>query len=66
MTVANARDLAVAVPAGRHRVELAWDRGPFRRGVAIQAAAFLAALGVAIATGFAAIRARRASPARGA
>ncbi len=66
VTVANARDLAVAVPAGRHRVELAWDRGPFRRGVAIQAAAFLAALGVAIATGFAAIRARRVSPARGA
>ena len=49
VTVANARDLAVEVPAGRHRVEIAYDRGPFRRGVAIQAAAFLAALGVAVA-----------------
>ena len=44
VTVANARDLAVAVPAGRHRVEIEYDRRPFRRGVAIQAAALLAAL----------------------
>ncbi len=50
VTVANARDLAVAVPAGRHRVEMEYDRGPFRKGVAIQAVAFLAALGVAVAT----------------
>jgi len=49
VTVANARDLAVEVSAGKHRVEIAYDRGPFRRGVAIQAAAFLAALGVAVA-----------------
>jgi hypothetical protein len=48
--VANARDLAVAVPAGRHRVEIAYDRAPFRLGVALQAAGFLAALGVAAAT----------------
>jgi hypothetical protein len=41
--VANARDLAVPVSAGRHRVEIAYDRGPFRRGVALQAAALLAA-----------------------
>ncbi len=41
--VANARDLAVAVSAGRHRVELEYDRGPFRLGVAVQAAALLAA-----------------------
>jgi hypothetical protein len=40
--VANARDLAVAVPAGTHRVEFEYDRSPFRRGVALQAAAFLA------------------------
>ena len=39
--VANARDLAVAVPPGRHRVSFAWDRAPFHRGVALQAAAFL-------------------------
>ncbi len=64
VTVANARDLAVAVPAGRHRVELAYDRGPFRRGVALQATAFLAALAVAVTTS---LRARRAAaPARGA
>jgi hypothetical protein len=64
LTVANARDLAVAVPAGRHKVEIAYDRAPFRRGVAIQAAAFLAALSVAVA---AALRGRRpALPARGA
>jgi hypothetical protein len=49
VTVANARDLAVAVPAGRHRVEIAYDRGPFRRGVAIQAAALALALAVAAA-----------------
>ncbi len=48
--VANARDLAVAVPAGRHRVEIAYDRAPFRLGVALQAAAVLIALGVAVAT----------------
>lgn len=39
--VANARELAVAVPAGVHRVEFAWDASPFRRGVALQAAALL-------------------------
>ncbi len=53
--VANARDLAVAVPAGRHRVEIEYDRRPFRRGVAIQAAALLSALAAAVA-------ARRWSP----
>ena len=46
--VANARDLAVAVPAGRHRVEFLYDREPFHRGVILQAAAFLALL---LATG---------------
>jgi len=39
--VANARDLAVRVPAGRHSVSFAWDRAPFHRGVLLQAAAFL-------------------------
>lgn len=47
VAVANARDLAVAVPPGRHRVELSWDPTPFRRGVAWQAAAFLVAAAVA-------------------
>lgn len=37
--VANARDLAVAVPAGRHRVAFAWDRASFDRGALFQAAA---------------------------
>jgi len=45
--VANARDLAVAVPAGRHVVEIAWDRSPFRTGVALQAAGLVAALAAA-------------------
>ena len=43
VVVANARDLAVAVPAGKHRVALAWDAAPFRRGVAVQALALAAA-----------------------
>ncbi len=46
--VANGRDLAVAVPAGSHRVEIAYDRRPFRWGVGIQAAALLAAVAVAL------------------
>ena len=49
VVVANARDLAVPVPAGRHRVELAYDAAPFRRGVALQAAAFAAAAALAVA-----------------
>jgi hypothetical protein len=47
--VANARDLAVAVPAGTHSIELEYDRAPFRAGVALQAAGFLLAAGLAIA-----------------
>jgi hypothetical protein len=47
--VANARELAIPVPAGRHRVEVAWDRRPFRTGVAVQAGAFAIALAAAIA-----------------
>jgi hypothetical protein len=39
--LANGRDLAVAVPPGRHRVELWWDENPFRRGVILQAAGAL-------------------------
>jgi hypothetical protein len=41
--VANARDLAVAVPSGAHTVEFEFDRRPFRLGVALQALALLAA-----------------------
>ena len=46
--VANGRDLAVAVPGGRHRVAIEYDRRPFRWGVGIQAAALLAAAAVAL------------------
>jgi hypothetical protein len=46
--VANARDLAVAVPAGSHRVRFAWDRAPWFRGLALQAAAFLGLIGLAL------------------
>jgi type IV secretory pathway TrbF-like protein len=48
--VANARDVAVALPAGRHVFEIAWDRRPFHRGVVAQGAALAAALVVALAT----------------
>ena len=50
VVVANARDLAVAVPAGRHRVEFEYDPAPFRRGVALEAAALLAAAAIAAGT----------------
>ncbi|MGH9317618.1 MAG: hypothetical protein ACRD1P_10985 [Thermoanaerobaculia bacterium] len=42
--VANARDLAVAVGPGQHRVTFQYDRMPLCRGVALQAAAFAALL----------------------
>jgi hypothetical protein len=46
--VANGRDLAVAVAAGRHRVEFEYDPRPFRIGVSIQACAALLFLGLAV------------------
>lgn len=46
--VANGRDLAVAVGPGRHEVEIRYDGAPFRRGVALQAAALLAAAAAAL------------------
>ncbi len=51
--VANARDLAVAVPGGSHRLEIHWDDAPFRRGVILQAAVllFLLVIGVLAARG---------------
>ncbi|HEY6050887.1 MAG TPA: hypothetical protein VIZ58_06535, partial [Thermoanaerobaculia bacterium] len=49
--VANARDLAVEIPAGRHTFEFSWDRSPFHRGVIWQTAALLLALGIALWTG---------------
>ena len=39
--VGNARDLAVAVPAGAHHVAFWYDRAPFHRGVFLQGATFL-------------------------
>jgi len=56
VVVANARDLGVAVPAGKHRIEFEYDRSPFRLGVALQAAAFLIA---ALAAGATALPASR-------
>ena len=46
--LANGRDLAVAVPAGRHRLEIAWSPRGFRAGAALQAAALLAAFAIAV------------------
>jgi hypothetical protein len=45
--LANGRDLAVAVPAGRHRVDIVWNPDTFRWGVALQAGALLAAVALA-------------------
>ena len=45
--VANGRDVGVAVPAGRHEIEIEWDRSPFRRGVVLQAAGLVVALAAA-------------------
>ncbi len=39
--VGNARELAVAVPPGTHRVAFWYNRRPFHRGVFLQGAAFL-------------------------
>jgi hypothetical protein len=39
--VANARELAVAVPEGEHHVDFRWDTGPFVRGVILQGAALI-------------------------
>jgi hypothetical protein len=44
IVLANGRDLAVAVPAGRHSVRFEYDRAPFTLGVVIQAAIFLSVL----------------------
>jgi hypothetical protein len=54
--LANGRDIAVEVPAGRHRVEVAWNPHTFRLGVGLQAAALLFALAV-VAISLAAYRA---------
>lgn len=60
--LANGRDLAIALSAGRHRVEIFWSRTPFRSGVGLQLLALVSAL--AIAATELARRPRRASPIR--
>ena len=45
--LANGRDLAVAMPAGRHRVEIFWNPAPFRSAVGLQLLAILLALALA-------------------
>jgi hypothetical protein len=47
--LANGRDLAVALPAGRHHVEISWSAAPFRSGVAVQLLALVSALAMGIA-----------------
>jgi hypothetical protein len=46
--LANGRDVAIAVPAGRHRLRVFWNPDMFRSGVALQAGALLA-IGLAAA-----------------
>jgi hypothetical protein len=48
--LANGRELAVAVPPGRHRLEFWWDQSPFTRGVMLQAAAALLTVMSVLAT----------------
>ena len=55
--LANGRDLAVAVPPGKHRLEIFWSPTSFRRGFVLQGLALLAALGALLA-GFAPRRQR--------
>lgn len=57
--VANARELAVAVPPGRHRVDFWWDRTPFERGALLQI------LGLACAAAALALTLTRRQPAGG-
>ena len=47
--LANGRDLAVALPAGRHHVEIFWNPAPFRSGVGLQLLALVSALAIGIA-----------------
>jgi hypothetical protein len=47
--LANGRDLAVAVPTGRHHLRIFWNPDTFRLGVALLAIALVAAIGLAAA-----------------
>ena len=47
--LANGRDLAVALPAGRHHVEIFWSPAPFRSGVAIALLALVSVLAIGVA-----------------
>jgi hypothetical protein len=57
--LANGRDLAVALPAGRHHVEIFWNATPFRSAVGLQLLALVLALTIAV--GELGRRARRAA-----
>jgi hypothetical protein len=46
--LANGRDVAIAVPAGRHRIEIDWSGRAFRAGVFVQLAAVLAILAITV------------------
>lgn len=47
--LANGRDLAVALPAGRHHVEIFWSAAPFRSGVALALLALVSVLAIGVA-----------------
>ncbi|MDQ5872000.1 MAG: hypothetical protein M3547_07295, partial [Acidobacteriota bacterium] len=46
--LANGRDLAVAVPPGKHRIEIFWNPTSFRRGFVLQALALMAVIVVIV------------------
>jgi hypothetical protein len=46
--LANGRDLAIAVPGGRHRVEIFWNATPFRYAVGLQLLALFVAVAVTV------------------
>jgi len=48
VSIANGRDLAVAVPPGRHRVDFEYDRSPFVCGVVLQVLVFFLLLAIAV------------------
>jgi hypothetical protein len=62
--LANGRDLAIAVPSGRHRVEISWNPTPFRSAVGLQLVALLLALAIPAVELARRARRARATPSR--
>jgi uncharacterized membrane protein YfhO len=61
--LANGRDLAIALPAGRHRVEIFWNPTPFRSAVGLQLLALALTLAIAASELVRRPRRARATPA---